>query len=98
MFWVVVAMILGSQLAMAGGDIEYGEYLSSECVTCHQNKLEEGQIPVIHGMNEQGFVEVMFAYRSKLFENATMQTIAARLTDEDIKALAAYFASLPAPE
>lgn len=92
---VVVASV---DFAHASGDLEYGEYLSSECVTCHQAKDTDAQIPVINGMDAEGFVGIMELYRSEELENPTMRTIAKRLTDEDISALAAYFASLPAPE
>ena len=89
---------LAAFAAHASGDLEYGEYLSSECVTCHQAKDTDAQIPVINGMDADGFVSIMELYRSEELENPTMRTIAKRLTDEDIDALAAYFASLPAPE
>jgi cytochrome c len=39
----------------------------------------------------------MNGYRLKVRPNPVMQTIAARLSDEEIAALAAYFGSLPAP-
>ena len=93
----VSAMSLTSP-ASAQGDIEYGEYLSSECVTCHQAKDVDAKIPVINGMEAEGFVALMEAYRNEELDNPTMRTIAKRLTDEDIAALAAYFASLPEPE
>ena len=83
--------------AFAEGDREYGEYLSSECVTCHQTADLEAKIPVIHGMDAEAFVDIMKAYRAGELENPTMITISKRLTDEDISAMAAYFASLPNP-
>ncbi|MDD9910464.1 MAG: c-type cytochrome [Ahrensia sp.] len=84
--------------ARADGDKEYGEYLSSECVTCHQIGATAGQIPSIAGMDAQGFADIMKAYRGQVLENPAMQTVAKRLTDEDIAALAAYFSSLPEPQ
>ena len=93
-----VAIQLAATAAHASGDVEYGAYLSSECVTCHQSKDTDAQIPVINGMDAEGFVSIMELYRSEELENPTMRTIAKRLTDEDIDALAAYFASQPAPE
>lgn len=89
--------IILSPPVLAGGDVEYGEYLSSECVTCHRAG-SHGQIPSINGMHEEGFIHVMELYRSKELENPTMQTVAKRLTDEDIAALAAYFSGLPKAE
>lgn len=84
--------------AYAGGDKEYGEYLSTECVTCHQAKDTDAKIPVLHGYDQESFVALMKAYRSGELENPTMITIAKRLTDEDVAALAAYYASLPEPD
>jgi cytochrome c553 len=37
----------------------------------------------------------MNEYRARKRANAVMQTIAARLSDEEIAALAAYFGSIP---
>ncbi len=83
--------------AFAEGDPEYGQYLSSECVTCHQSSVV-GAIPSIDGMNEDGFIALMKLYRSKQLDNPTMQTVAGRLSDEDIAALAAYFSALKPPD
>ena len=83
--------------AFAEGDAEYGQYLSSECVTCHQSGAA-GSIPAIKGMNEQSLISLMKLYRSKELENPTMQTVAKRLSDEDIAALAAYFSTLDPPD
>ena len=92
------ALLTATPPVFAEGDVEYGEYLSSECVTCHQGNVNAGQIPSIHGMNREGFVEIMKLYREKVLDNPTMQTVAKRLTDEDIEALGAFFSTQPAPE
>ena len=89
------ACMFGS--AFAEGDREYGQYLSTECVTCHQSAVA-GTIPSIAGMSEDGFITLMKLYRSRKLENPTMQTVAMRLSDEDIAALAAYFSALEAPD
>ncbi len=94
----VVFAGLFAGFAHADGDREYGEYLSSECVTCHQANATKGNIPSIQGYDEEGFQQIMKLYRAKELENPTMQTIAGRLTDEDIAALAAYYSALPATE
>ncbi len=83
---------------LAEGDREYGEYLSSECVTCHRAGAADAKIPSIVGMDAGGFADIMKAYRSKQLDNPAMQTVAGRLTDEDIAALAAYFSSLEQAE
>ena len=78
-------------------DVEFGRYLSSECMTCHGAAKTDSTIPLIHGLDEAHFVEVIKAYRAKTLPNPVMQTVAARLQDEEIAALAAYFASLKRP-
>jgi len=49
-------------------------------------------------MNADGFIALMKLYRSKQLDNPTMQTVAMRLSDEDIAALAAYFSALKPPD
>lgn len=80
------------------GDRDLGEYLSSECVTCHQPSGKQvGAIPVIIGWPEDQFVAVMQSFKRRERDNQVMQTMASRLSDEEMAALAAYFGSLPVP-
>jgi len=79
-------------------DVELGRYLSSECMTCHGKAREGGAIPNIFGLAEAHFVEVVKAYRDRRLDNRVMQTIAGRLSDDEITALAAYFATAAKPE
>ena len=76
------------------GDPAYGEYLSSECVTCHQTDGSNQGIPSIVAWPEEDFVVVMHAYKTKTREHPVMNMMAGRLSDEEIAALAAYFAQL----
>ena len=76
------------------GDIGYGEYLSGECVTCHQASGADEGIPSITGWPQEVFVTAMHAYRGKARSHPVMQMIAGPLSDEEIAALAAYFESL----
>lgn len=75
------------------GDPEFGEYLSSECTTCHQRDGSDKGIPSITGWPTDDFVVAMHAYKRKLRPHPVMQMMASRLTDEEIAALAAYFES-----
>ena len=96
----VAALLLAvsAQNIQAAGDKAFGEYLSSECVTCHQASGRFEGIPAIVGWPEESFVAVLKQYRTKERANPVMQTIAGKLTEEEIAALAAYFGSLkPAP-
>lgn len=76
------------------GDAEYGAYLSSECTTCHQADGEDKGIPSIVRWPEKDFVLAMRDYRAGIRTHPVMNMIAGRLGDEEIAALAAYFATL----
>jgi len=80
-------------LAMVG-DPAYGEYLSSECKICHQADGNDEGIPSITNWPEDDFVVAMHAYKRKLRPHPVMQMMAGRLSDEEIAALAAYFAEI----
>ncbi|MGX5734735.1 c-type cytochrome [Bosea thiooxidans] len=94
------ALLGGSVLLLvasghAAGDPALGAYLASECTACHQlSGRSAGGIPPIIGWPEQQFVAALDAYGRKQRENPVMQTIAARLSREEMAALAAYFGSL----
>jgi cytochrome c553 len=89
---------LPATLSHASGDRALGQYLSSECVTCHQLSGRFDGIPPIVGWPEDSFVEIMNEYKTKKRNHAVMQTIAGRLSPEEIAALAAYFGNVsPAP-
>lgn len=76
------------------GDPEYGEYLASECSTCHQDSGANDGIPGISGWPTEDFVVAMHSYKTKLRPHPVMQMMAGRLSDEEIAALAAYFKDL----
>ena len=76
------------------GDPEYGEYLSGECTTCHQATGGDNGIPSIILWPTDDFVVAMHAYKNKQRNHPVMQMVAGRLGDEEIAALAAYFATI----
>lgn len=76
------------------GDPEYGEYLASECLTCHRSDGTSDGIPSITLWPADDFVVAMHAYKRKLRPHPVMQMMAGRLNDEEIAALAAYFKDL----
>lgn len=76
------------------GDPAYGEYLSSECTTCHRRDGADEGIPSITRWPQEDFVVAMHAYKQKLRPHPVMQMMAGRLSDEEIAALAAYFGAL----
>jgi cytochrome c553 len=96
---VVTAALAGlagapATLSHASGDRALGQYLSSECVTCHQLSGRFDGIPPIVGWPEESFVQIMNEYKTKKRSHAVMETIAGRLSPEEIAALAAYFGSV----
>jgi len=83
---------LGSIVPAQADNKALGQFLASECTTCHQLSGEStGGIPPITGWPKNQFVAVLRSYRAKERDNEVMQTIAGRLSDEEIAALAAFF-------
>jgi len=85
---------LSPEILALVGDAEYGEYLSSECTTCHQVDGSDEGIPSITLWPQEDFVVAMHAYKNKRRAHPVMNMIAGRLNEEEIAALAAYFANL----
>ncbi|MDM7458970.1 MAG: cytochrome c [Paracoccus sp. (in: a-proteobacteria)] len=75
------------------GDAEYGEYLSGDCTSCHRGEGSVG-VPPIVGLHPDVFIQTMRQFRDGTRKNEVMNMMAGRLDDEQIAALAAYFASL----
>jgi cytochrome c len=87
--------VLGTNLATGlAADLAYGEYLASECVSCHRMAATDAAIPAIVGLPAQDFVNSLRDYRTGRRSNPVMQNVARSLDNAQIEALAAYFASL----
>ena len=83
---IAIHVVLGLSAvpAAAQGDKALGEYLSSECVTCHQLSGRYQGIPPIIGWPEASFVAIMNEYREKRRSNPVMQTIAAKFWNGEV--------------
>ena len=90
---LVVLLVLCESNVQADDLYAYGEYLSGECLTCHRIDDNSGQIPPILGWPEDRFVETLVMYKQGTRDNAAMRNVAASLGDEQMAALARYFAS-----
>lgn len=76
------------------GDMAYGEYLASDCLSCHNSAaVETGNIPGLNGLDTEYFITQLYRYRLRALDNEVMQIQAARLSEEEIAALAAYFSA-----
>jgi cytochrome c553 len=91
---LAVVALAAANTATRAADIAFGEYLSGECVTCHRTDGQDKGIPAIIGWPAGQFTAVLQSYKAKDRDNQVMQTIASRLSDDDMQALAAYFESL----
>ncbi len=92
-----VLLVLSSTLNAA--DIEAGKNKAILCATCHglDGIATQPIYPNLAGQNEAYLVSSLKAYRDKQRNGgmaSIMQMQAAKLSDDDIENLAAYFASL----
>lgn len=78
---------------LEGADLEYGQYLSSQCSACHHKQGAKKGIPNLNALDAEKFVYLLKAYRSKELKNAVMRSVAGQLDDEQIASLALYFTS-----
>jgi cytochrome c len=92
-----IALAASTEVSAAAADIQLGRYLAAECVTCHRAGTTTSTIPNIFGVAEATLVATLTAYRDKRLPNPVMQNIASRLSDEDIAAVALYFATTIKP-
>ena len=96
----VAALALAASFssAWAGGDVERGALLADTCLGCHgipgyRNAYPSYRVPKLGGLSEEYIVIALQGYRADLRGHATMQAQAATLSDQDMRDLAAYFAS-----
>jgi cytochrome c len=90
--WLITAAVDPA----SASDVAFGEYLSGECTTCHRKDGQDKGIPAITGWPSDQFVAVLQSYKQKDRPNQIMQTISGRLSDQEMAALAAYYAQLKA--
>jgi cytochrome c len=87
---------IGAAAMAIDGDVAYGEFLASECLTCHQATGEMDGIPGIVGWDRRVFIRALFEYKTNVRTHQVMQLVTTNLGDEEIAALAAYFEELGA--
>jgi len=75
-------------------DVDYGEYLASECSTCHNDSSGDNGIPIIRGKEEAYLILALLEYQDDKRINETMRSVAGALQNEEIGALALYFSGL----
>ena len=90
---IVRLVLMASDVAEAAGDRDYGEYLSGTCVTCHGGGEIASGIPSLEHLSYDDFVLALEEYRDGVRTNAAMVSVARGLGDEEIEALAAFYAN-----
>ena len=98
----IMMMATAATAAAAANEqqLAYGKYLAGECWACHSavGKDKEG-IPPIIGIEAEGLVSIMKAYKAGELENQAMINVARSKDDDELAALAAYLETLkPAEE
>lgn len=91
--WQRVPFAASASVQAAAVTIEYGEYLSLECVACHRATATDGAIPMIGELPSQYFINALKSYRNGDRLHLVMQDVAFSLNDEQMEALAVYYAS-----
>lgn len=93
--WLTIAFTVWSGTAMAGGDPARGKEKSATCVACHgENGMSIAPtFPNIAGQYEDYLYHSLLSYKNGDRKNAIMAGQVAALTEQDMRDLAAYYAS-----
>jgi thiosulfate dehydrogenase len=108
LFVAPFALYMEAALAAADTGIERGKTIATQgngagalaCATCHGPDGKgngPAGFPDIAGLNADYMSKQLHDFTSGARNNPTMQPITSALSDEDIKAVAAYYQSLEAP-
>ena len=90
---VALLGIAGS--AFAAGDAAAGKAKAGACAACHgANGEGKKPNPVLAGKDQASFVQALKDFKSGKRASAPMKMFAAKLSDDDMANLAAYYASL----
>ena len=87
---------LGAETVEAGGSDAPPFELAATCVACHgANGIGVSPLwPTLAGQHEEYLVAAMNQYRDGTRNNAVMVQMAAALDDDDVRALARYYAGM----
>jgi cytochrome c553 len=91
---LVTALLLpGAAVAEAGA--APGTALANACAACHgPDGRSQGAIPSIDNLQIEAFIAALQAFRGDTRQGTVMNRIAKGLDEDDIAAVAAYFATL----
>jgi cytochrome c553 len=101
--WAVLGLpvLLGATAPQAPAEdaksLAYGRHLARECTSCHRLDGVHNGIPSIIGWQTDMFITTLKFYRDGARSNPVMISVASSLSDEQMQALAVFFASVPKP-
>ncbi len=74
-----------------------GRVTVEHCAPCHgpDGIAKDSEVPHLAGQNERYLINQLMAFRSGARRHREMRVMARELTEAEIAALAAYYASLP---
>jgi len=86
------------QAAKANGDsalVQQGKSKATACLGCHGTSGEgNGEFPRLSGQHPEYLAQQLTHFKNGTRLNGAMQALSGNLSEEEIKALAAYFSSL----
>lgn len=96
-----ITTLLGSTLLILGvgcaqaGDPAAGREKSETCAACHgeDGNSPNAMYPILAGQHESYLYHVLKTYKSGKRENAVMNGMVSELSDQDLRDLAAFYAS-----
>lgn len=94
---LILIFIFSSTHSVFAADAKAGKNKAALCQGCHgiDGNSQSSQYPTLAGQRESYIEAQLKAFKSGERTNSTMQGMAANLTEEDIKNIAAHFSSLP---
>jgi len=98
-FILMVPLLLFAGQLSADGNAEAGRVKAYTCTGCHgipgyNNAYPNYKVPKIGGQNYEYLVSSLVAYRAGERDHPTMELQSSSLSDQDVKDIAAYFASI----
>lgn len=94
----LAAYFAGLPSKSAGGDASLakaGQGHATQCMGCHGEKLQgQGQFPKLAGQHPAYLTKQLSDFKSGTRKSGTMNAVAQNLSDDEIKAIAAYLGTL----
>jgi cytochrome c553 len=82
----------------AGGNVGHGGTLALRCTMCHGARgVSTSDVPNLAGQYSEVVYKQLMDYKNGQREHGLMQALAAGLSEQDIRDLAAFYAQLPRP-